>query len=227
MELKLERQELSPDWIVPVNPSAGNTGAAGTPPLGSTRVIYDLARVFRIDLNPLKADYGGVYNYRKLAPQPTDTDFQYSREWWIDKSEENRPQALEFEVQQNVDGIVFNWAIQFRYSDLSIRTFDYRVSRLNLPGDAWVDTGVKFGAGVFSGGQWHQALLVAKRTPDLVGSHAQLLVDGKDMGISVSRPGFNAATSPGDILNFAEQLDINPLRGGYEVAFRNISFSAK
>jgi hypothetical protein len=87
-----------------------------------------------------KAAFNNVFWYLKAGAHNDATDFEMSFDVKIPTStDQARCRAIEWQIQQNVNDKIFNWAFQLRMGDDTVRTFTFT----GVTGTGhWDDTGI-------------------------------------------------------------------------------------
>jgi hypothetical protein len=225
----LTNLELRTDWQGCGN--CANTGATGATAIGGLRFT---GREFFISPDPLNPTaFQNLYAYLAHGAQNQATHVEHEWTFTISKADELKPQALEFEIQQQLPlGLVSNCAFQFRPSDKSIRNFNFAAGSAQnggtSVGDPWEATGATFTP--FAGDVPHHAKLVYDRHPDLSYDCSLVDLDGPlAVPVTKKRQMWRAPDALlskfGAKLNSAIQLDMNPARGGYVVQIKDVNVS--
>jgi hypothetical protein len=222
-QVTLLNLEAKTDWQGCGNcANSGAVGATATGGIRSTGVEFFIAP------DPLAPTaFANLYAYRELGKQNAATHIEHEFEFTISAADALKPQALEFEVQYQNLGLVYNCAFQFRYNDKTIREFNFANGAAQNAGvsvgDPWEATGQTF---AFAGDVKHHVKLVMDRKPDLSFDCSLVDLDGP-RSLTVTRKPWRAPDTLlskfGDKLNHAIQLDMNPARGGYSIKVENVT----
>jgi hypothetical protein len=202
-----------------------NSGAVGATATGGIRAA---GVEFFIAPDPLAPTaFANLYAYRELGKQNSATHVEHEFEFTISAADALKPQAVEFEVQKQNLGLVWNCAFQFRYNDKTIREFNFANGAAQNAGtsvgDPWEATGQTF---AFAGDVKHHVKLVMDIKADLSFDCSLADLDGA-RALTVTRKPWRAPDTLlskfGDKLNHAIQLDMNPARGGYAIKVENVT----
>jgi hypothetical protein len=214
--ITLSNLELASGWLAAAN--LGNTvpgqGATANYGITSEGVAYIAS----------PAPYGNGYNYREIAVDDAvnaATKFHY--EFGFSMRSTERIQALEFEFQRMIKGIIFNWALQLDFlGSKQFRHFDYAKK-------LWLPTGVP--CAPLTSGVVHQVALEGVLLSDKDSGKTQNLIpgfsfDGVPYVTGFLFDGFVSAVVE-DHFTHAIQLDTNGQNPPppFEVALRNMTLS--
>jgi hypothetical protein len=151
-----------------------------------------------------------------LPDVPIDaTKFDYAVSVWVPAAA--KPQALEMEIQQQIHGLVFNWAAQADYASGQWRAFNF-----GLPGQGSWSNLAPFTPIPDS---WFTIRLVAERTAALKARRTLFLNDGVIADVvlpSFREPDANLPKYP-DQLSIGWQLDFMPAKGAYSVVTKDMT----
>jgi hypothetical protein len=222
------RLELRSDWIAAE--VVGNTGATGSRASHNRLVHADSLAEFSIapDMTQTKPQYANMYWYIKHGDMPQLSKYTYLFDIYIPKIYETAPQAIEFEVQQQVGGFVYNFAWQFPYKeDGELRTFIF-----NGPGNGqWVNSGVPFLG--LKGGEWHHIVTNFRRTLSMTTVHESIQINKEVHLVNIERLAYRATDAQlskySNKLNTAFQLDLDGkiTPTAYKVYIKNMDFFAE
>ena len=199
--------------------NCGNSGATGpTASYSMTQHINDPAIAesftqFNISGN---SAYSNAYWYIKhQAPTKLIKKLTYDFWLYVPVKFASAPQAIEFEMEQHVDGLIYNYAWQADYGSKMWRVFNYTAKK-------WESSGIVFIP--FSPNTWHH--IVAEFHADgTVGYHDALSIDGDRNATSISHVATSKKVTP-QFTN-AFQLDLNGKKIPYSVYVdkMNINYS--
>jgi hypothetical protein len=152
-----------------------------------------------------KFDWANKWTYHLEVKFQTLTDF-------------NASQAIEFELQQDVNNFIFNMAWQADFiKSKTWNTFDYT-------NKVWNSTGIPVNFAQFKSLQYVVMEAVYLRTPTTL-THVSLKVNGTLYTVNKTRPGFAKVLTPHT--NAAFQLDTRSTATPYSVKARNFNVTAE
>ena len=187
----------------------GNTGATG-PRANGQQTVDSLARIAKVNIAPdvtqTNPKYATLYWWLEHGPQNLLTKARYEFDLWVPAAFANAPQAIEFEVQWQVNGAVFNGAWQAPYKEQGFwRHFTFA----KAGSGAWVNSTVPFTG--FTSDAWHHIAAEFERTAALTMMHRTLEVDGVVHEVNVERVAYMREPDKfaTDKFNSAFQLDLD------------------
>lgn len=131
----------------------------------------------------------------------------YEFDLFIPAGFENAPQAIEFQCQQKLSGLVYNFAWQANYAGGTWRIFNYGTKK-------WEDSGLALQR--FSPATWHHVMAEYHNDPATHSVfHDALTVDGVRTPVNLRHDA--VAESGNDKFSNAFQLDSNSLPAPYSV----------
>jgi hypothetical protein len=148
--------------------------------------------------------YNNGYWYVRLNPNAAMTRFLYEFEVQYPTNVDlAASQALEFELQQTINGRVYNmaWQAPFKNTAKIWRTFDFA-------NHAWADAKVPLDQALFADGKWVSIAAEYARVEDQV-THVALTINGNRYLVGVSRAGVQRYAATAQSFNAAYQLDSN------------------
>lgn len=212
IETLINEMESATDWIQPGN--VGDTGGGSSKPNGA--FAFRPACVAQFSAQGAYP-YNNGFFYRKLGAFNHATEFEYAFEVMFPTAADlAASQAIEFELQQNVESRIYNMAWQANFAASKMwRTFDYG-------GSAWVASSVGIDDTTFIAGVWTRILAKFRRGADLTMTHVSLAVNDR-----VTPVNFMCASTPrveSDYVHCAFQMDSNgdATPTPYNVAIRNM-----
>ncbi|HEY6970110.1 MAG TPA: alkaline phosphatase family protein [Candidatus Angelobacter sp.] len=195
--------------------ACGNDGGGGIQAVysmtqGITSPSLDgIAAKFSISGTP----YTNAYWFHDNPTIPnTFTYLAYEFDLYIPNGSENAPQAIEFEVQQVLNGRLYNYSWQADYGDGLWRTFDY-ASKSWTPSDVPLQR--------FSPGVWHH-ILTEYHTSGTQTVEDAITIDGVRTPVSIFH---DSVLSSGNEFSNAFQLDLNGNGTGYSVYVDNMKMT--
>lgn len=209
--------ELLSDWLAP--PKVGNNGGA-TPTGPSANTVWIPGTPATFVIQGL-APWADVYLYRNIPGDwSTYTAFEYKLDFSFPSSDAIAAcQAVECELQQVVNGHIYNMALQFDISGSKlVRTFDYATSQ-------WIATDIPVTVLQLVPGAVNNitARFLRNSTANTI-THLSLAVNGIDNLLNITRTG--VPTTENDYLHCALQLDSQYAPKPYMVHFGNIGVTA-
>lgn len=187
----------------------GNTGATGSRADGQ-QVIQPLPRLSKVNILPdmaqTKPQYATLYWWLEHGPHNSHTKARFEFDLWIPAAFALAPQAIEFEIQWQINGAVFNGAWQAPYREQGFwRHFTFAKAGMG----AWVNSTVPFTG--FAPDTWHRIAAEFERTPQLTMRHLSLEVDGVVHLVNVERVAYMREPDKfiKDKFNSAFQLDLD------------------
>lgn len=187
-------------WLLAGGTAANSPGGTGTATATQTKPGVQSATVAIVPAAP----YADKYFYQTLGAHPELTRFRQEGSFLFPTTGDAlAPQAIEFDLQQVLGGVVYNWGVQFDYGEGMLRVWD-------RGGKTWVPTGVtlpRMSPGVWAQCSWEIHREAEKVVYDkLVVNGASLLLAPK--GIPALEMSFPTPTlGLGDMLNYGFQLD--------------------
>lgn len=179
--------------------ACGNTGGGGTlasyymvQHVGSPSLSGNAAK-FSISGRPYT---NGFWYHENAVVNKTFSYLAYDFDIFIPAGYENSPQAIEFEVQQRINGRLYNFAWQALYTGNIWRTFDYATKK-------WVSSGVPYRR--LTPGVWHH-IRAEYHTEGSQSVHDAITVDGVRSAVRIVH---NSVATSGQELENAFQLDLN------------------
>lgn len=204
------------DWIQPGNVGDDKGGNPGMPN-GNFTVSYGNPALFSAD--PAFA-YNNGYFYRDIKGSWNNmTYFAYRMQIMFPTSEDlASSQAIEFELQQNVGGKIYNMAYQFDFKGSRlVRTFDYTTSR-------WIATAIPVTALKLTPGVWNSIEATFERDPDAsTMTHIAIVINGVTYPVNVTRPATPRVEK--DYVHAAFQLDSSSPARPYAVLVKDMGVS--
>jgi len=156
---------------------------------------------------------GGYYFIEQPTVANPVTYLRYEFDLYVPGQYANSPQALEFEVQQTVNGDTYNFAWQADYATNGWTVFNYTTK-------AWEPTGIPLQR--FAPDTWHHIVAVfhAAGTQAI---HDSLTVDGKTVQANIS----HQATHTGTRQEFTNgfQVDLDSRSTPYHVFVDNMKLT--
>jgi hypothetical protein len=141
----------------------------------------------------------------------------YAFDLYVPSGSQNAPQAIEFELQQGLNGWTYNFAWQAEYPGNVWRVFNY-VQR------KWEATSIALTH--FSPGTWHHVLAEFHTDPvKHVVYHDALTIDGVRHQVNLAHSA--KSTGQSNYLHNAFQLDLNKSGTPYHVYVDNMTVSYK
>jgi len=199
--------------------ACGNTGGSGAvatysmvrgisyPTLSGSSAEFNIGGSF---------PYADAYWYfRHQALSKAFKSLRYEFDLYIPAGLENAPQAIEFEVQQRLNGYVYNFGWQALYPGNQWRVFNYTLKR-------WESTGVPLTR--FSPGTWHHIVTEYHNDPATHTTyHDAITVDGVRHVLSIKHAA--TTTSAGNEFTNAFQLDLNGTPTAFKVFVDNMKIT--
>jgi hypothetical protein len=202
------------NWKQPGN--AGDTGGPN-PSLPSGTMIWTPGAIATQLIQP-NYPYNNAYWYLPLGAFNWANYFIYDMQvQYANNTAISVSQALEFELQQNVNDQIFNMAWQADFGGGFWRTFDKANRR-------WVATNIRVSRSLFSNSAWVSISAEYSRTASTT-THVSLTINGVRYGVGVTRPSVPAVQS--DYLNAAYQLDSNKDAVSYSTHTTHMSVTAE
>src|SRR5262249_14708789 len=188
-------------------------GACGNDGAGGIQASYSMNQSISnpsLDGNAAQFSISGqpYTNAYWFHDNPTIPDtfnyLSYEFDLYIENGSENAPQAIEFEVQQVLNGRLYNYSWQADYQDGLWRTFDYASK-------AWIASSVPLKR--FSPGVWHH-ILTEYHTEGSQTVADAITIDGVRTAVRIVH---NSVSSAGNEFSNAFQLDLNQNGTAYSV----------
>jgi hypothetical protein len=173
------------------------------------------------------AAYDGMYMYHQNASiDPNTTTHQintltYSFDLYMPSQYINTPQAIEFEVQQEEGGNLFNFAWQLDYGDMW-QTQQMWLRLYNYQNGSWADSGLPKLARLSAG--WHH-ISAAFHTVGTAIYHDSITVDGTTYTVPAPNNQTNAVSNGSQEFNNAVQLDLNGNAQAFTIYLKNMSLN--
>ena len=160
--------------------------------------------------------YANAYwYYRHPALSKGLKSLRYEFDLYIPSGLENAPQAIEFEVQQRLNGYIYNFAWQALYPGNQWRVFNYTMKK-------WESTGIPLRR--FSPGTWHHIAAEYHNDPATHTTyHDALVVDGVRYWLTIAHHA-TAASVANEFTN-GFQLDLNSVPTPYRVYVDNMKIT--
>jgi hypothetical protein len=155
--------------------------------------------------------YTGGYYFIEQPTIATPVSFlQYDFDMYIPAQYADSPQAIEFELQQTVNGDTYNYAWQADYATNSWFTFNFTTKN-------WEPAGIPLQR--FAPNTWHHITSVF-HAAGTQAVHDSLTVDGKTINVNIA----HQATHTGTRLEFTTgfQVDLNSASSPYHVYVDNM-----
>jgi hypothetical protein len=193
--------------------TCGNCGNSGA--VGATASYFMVQNITSPSLDGSAAQFtiGGDHAYSNAYwyinhPASTKLIKTLTYDFWlyVPAKFANTPQAIEFESEQHVNGLIYNYAWQADYGSKTWRVFNYTAKK-------WESSGITFA--LFAPDTWHH--IVAEYHADgSVGYHDALSIDGVRHPVSISYPA-TPKSNLGNQFTNAFQLDLNGQKTPYSV----------
>jgi hypothetical protein len=161
-------------------------------------------------LNGGPAYAGGYYFIDQPALANPLSSLRYDFDLYVPAQYASSPQAIEFECQQTVNGLTYNFAWQADYDSNTWRVFNYTTK-------IWEPTGIPFQR--FAPDTWHH-IAATFHIAGTQAIHDALIVDGQTINANIS----HEATQAGNRDEFTTgfQLDLNAASTPYHVYVDNM-----
>ena len=197
--------EQQSDWIQAGN--TGDTGGGSAKPNGTFRMkpsTVEIPATAAVPAAPAMFSAEGKYPYNngywyRVIPGAWNamTYFCYQVQFMLPTAADLQAcQAVEFELQQNVGGHIYNMAWQADIKGCGAwRTFDYNTSQ-------WIQTSIPAS---LTAGEWMAVEAVYLRGADCTLTHVSLSVDGVVHPVNIRKAGTPKVES--DYVHCAFQLD--------------------
>lgn len=193
-------------WLLAGGTAANSPGGTGTATATQTKPGVMSATVAIVPAAP----YADKYFYQTLGVHPELVRFRQEGSFLFPTAgDAAAPQAIEFDLQQVIGGVVYNWGVQFDYAEGTLRVWD-------RDGKTWVPTGVtlpRMAPGVWAQCSWEVHREAGKIVYD------KLTINGTVFGSSISFPA--PTLGLGDMLNYGFQLDGGKVPQAFTVAQDN------
>jgi len=192
--------------------ACGNTGGTGA--LAKYSMVQHIAspsltgNATRFSISGPAYSNGFWYHEDPVANK-TFSYLAYDFDIYIPKGYENTPQAIEFEVQQRINGRLYNYAWQALYAGNIWRTFDYGTKR-------WIAPPIP--PRRLSPGVWHH-IRAEYHAEGSQSVHDALTVDGVRTAVRIVH---NSVATSGQELENAFQLDLNGSGSPFHVFVDNM-----
>lgn len=195
--------ELTP-WLLAQGALADSDTASGNVPTATQRQPSIECASFAID--PQTKSFANAYWYKKLGADEGKTTFTYEASFLFPTTADvAASQAVEFDFQQVISGIVYNLGWQFDYADGKFRVWNRGVK-------AWVPVMIALERP--STLTWTRLALAGHRDANSI-YYATVTINGTTFSINQSFPAPNLGLT--DMLNCAFQLDGNKAGVAYRV----------
>jgi hypothetical protein len=160
--------------------------------------------------------YANAYWYfRHQALSKAFKSLRYEFDLYIPAGLENAPQAIEFEVQERLNGYIYNFGWQALYPGNQWRVFNYTLKR-------WESTGVSLTR--FSPGTWHHIVTEYHNDPATHTTyHDAITVDGVRHVLTIKHAA--TPTTAGNEFTNAFQLDLNGTPAPFKVFVDNMKIT--
>ncbi len=204
-------------WLL-AEGAAANTGSTGSlatatqaPPNWSTAWL-------RIEPH---GQYANAYWYEKKTPDAAKTKYQLEVSFLFGATADaTASQAVELDIQQVINGTVYNTGLQFDFQSNQMRVWNRYAKENNLP-DPWhAIPGVLCPR--WPAGQWVRIVFSSRRDATSV-YYDPVTVNGNITPIGMSFPAVKLALA--DMMNCANQLDGNKAGTAYQVYRDDIRFT--
>lgn len=192
--------------------TCGNTGGSGA--LAKYSMVQHIAspsltgNAAQFSISGPAYSNGFWYHENPVASK-TFSYLAYDFDIYIPKGYENSPQAIEFEVQQRINGRLYNYAWQALYAGNIWRTFDYGSKR-------WIASPIAYRR--LSPGVWHH-LRAEFHAEGSQSVHDALTIDGVRSAVRIVH---NSVATSGHELENAFQLDLNGSGSAFHVYVDNM-----
>jgi hypothetical protein len=214
--------------------ACGNDGGTGTPPVydftpGQTVAGRTDVRVFSISGAP---STGGYAFYANQGLGATIGSAVYEFDMYLPDSA-SAAEAIEAELQQTHDGLLYNMAWQFRYADLpldvmELRLFNYYAHQNGAcAGDCWEYSGITIPR--FTPNTWYHIRMHFTISGGEI-THDWIELTPQGSGVTRYTPSQNSVHQVFDIhpdlddtFNNALQLDLNSSGASYSVYFDHVN----
>lgn len=210
--LVIEDIEFQP-WILASGTVANTPGSTATA-VGTQGQPGPMCAFFSIRPNKPYAD---EYWYQAQGPQPTRETLRYAGKFLFPTQQDAlASQALELDLQQCINGVVYNTGLQFDFAENQLRVW-------NRSGKAWVPSGQTCPR--FTSLKWNSFSLETHRDDSSV-YYDGVTINGSDIDLSKFSWLAPNLGLP-DMMNYAVQLDSNSKGLPYTVYISGFKFSAK
>lgn len=160
--------------------------------------------------------YADAYWYYRHDPLTKGLkSLRYEFDLYIPSGLENAPQAIEFEVQERLNGYIYNFAWQALYAGNQWRVFNFTTKQ-------WESTGIPLHR--FSAGRWHHIAAEFHNDPATHTTyHDALVVDGVRYSLTIAHHA--TAANVCDEFTNGFQLDLNSVPTPYRVYVDNMKIT--
>jgi hypothetical protein len=194
--LNLEKRN---DWIQPGN--VGNTGGGSTAPHGTFNMIPGSPATFTCQ-GAIPYDNGYWYTVIDNTGLLSNAKrFRYDLEVQAGWDDLAAMQALEFELQLTIAGLVFNMAWQADSVTKLWRTFNYSIKQ-------WEPTQIAFDSALMAG-KFCSISSEFVINPDKSVTHSLLSIDGLSHALAITHVSAQSDPATANYLHAAFQLDSN------------------
>jgi hypothetical protein len=197
----------------------GNTGATGATAIYSKKVYADTLAEWSIAPEPGSTQqFQNGYWFYEVGAQNLAVYFEYEFDLWVPAAA--KPNCIEFELQQQINGMVFNYALQAQYSGGQWRSYNFGEK---MPDRGWAPTGLPFVP--FVTNQWHHLKAQFERTRDIRTRHVALEINGAHHEFDIQRDAYNLEVGryATDKFNVGFQLDMKLDSGPFSVFTKNLT----
>ncbi len=213
--------EQQTDWIQPSN--TGDTGGGSTKPNGTfvmTSATLEIPAVAAVPSSPATFSAQGNYPYNngywyRVIPGAWDamTYFCYQLQFMLPTAADlAASQAIEFELQQNVGGHIYNMAWQADIAGTKVwRTFDYNTSQ-------WIATNIPVS---ITPGEWNAIEAVFLRGEAGTMTHVSLSLNGITHPVNITKTATPRVES--DYVHCAFQLDSGSTAAPYTCKVQGVN----
>lgn len=200
-------------WLLAGGTAANSPGGTGTATATQTKPGVMSATVAIVPAAP----YADKYFYQTLGVHPELVRFRQEGSFLFPMATDAAaPQAIEFDLQQVITGVVYNWGVQFDYGEGMLRVWD-RDAKVKGDPNPWKEIGVKLPR--MAPGVWAQCSWEFHREAGTV-VYDKLTING--VVLVVAPITFPAPTlGLGDMLNYGFQLDGGKAPQAFAVAQDN------
>lgn len=204
--------ELTP-WLLAEGALADSDTSSGNIPVAIQR--QPLVECASLAIDPRGKSYANAYWYKKLGADPSRASFVYEASFLFPTSlNASASQAVEFDLQQVINGKVYNWGWQFNYAGGNFRIWN-RSAKFWTPSLTVLERPSTL--------TWITAKFTGHRSDNLI------YYDSIQLGTQSYQPGASfPAPQLGltDMLNCAVQLDGNSSGASYRVMVDRIRLTA-
>ncbi len=165
--------------------------------------------------------YANAYWYEKKTPDAAKTKYQLEVSFLFGSTADaTASQAVELDIQQVINGTVYNTGLQFDFQSNQVRVWNRYAKENNLP-DPWHAVPGML-CPRWPAGQWVRITFSAHR--DMAGVYYDpVIVNGVTTAIGLSFPAVKLVLP--DMMNCANQLDGNHAGTAYQVYRDDVRFT--